>query len=181
MSVKLKAISLVTADYFPEEERSKQNSLFSLIRILRQLFASEDAGQLGLYGALGKLIAMNDMYSDSVNVIYLIVFYDNATVVRYDSIHSHRLSNITPVGYDLTFQFEPIQQKKSRSSTQRDVVLFLPDEIFIIDQSKRTSWKIRYDFDFELERGKIISTKGLQRTAALSEYKPFSGDHIEER
>lgn len=37
-------------------------------------------------------------------------------------------------GYDLTFQFEPIRLKQDRSDEQRDVVLYVPDRILVVDQ-----------------------------------------------
>jgi hypothetical protein len=111
--------------YFPEEERSKQPSLFSLIRSVQELFSSPDAGQLGLYGALG---------------------------------------------YDLTFQFEPITLSTPRDADQRDLVMFLPDEILVVDNQKKAAWKIKYDF--ASTRGAAASTKGLPRTMAVSPFVP---------
>jgi len=108
--------------YFSEEERSKQPSLFSLVRAVREVFSSPDAGQLGLYGAFG---------------------------------------------YDLTFQFEPIELKKKRDSDQRDLVMFLPDEILIVDNQKNDAWKVRYEFS---QNGQ--TTKGLQRVAEESKFVP---------
>lgn len=43
--------------FFPEEERSKQPSVFSLVRTLRELFSSEEDAFLGLYGAFGYDLA----------------------------------------------------------------------------------------------------------------------------
>jgi len=39
--------------YFSEEERSKQSTLFSLVRSIRDLFATNDSDQLGLFGSFG--------------------------------------------------------------------------------------------------------------------------------
>ena len=36
-------------------------------------------------------------------------------------------------GYDLTFQFETVALTQRRDATQRDLVLYLPDEIMVID------------------------------------------------
>jgi anthranilate synthase len=99
---------------FSEEDRSRQPSLFSVVRSLIDLFGYEDGdGQLGLYGAFG---------------------------------------------YDLTFQFEPIEMKQNRDPEQRDILLYLPDEIVVVDQDKKDAWKISYDFSVG---GK--STQGLPR------------------
>lgn len=61
-------------------------------------------------------------------------------------------------GYDLTYQFEPIKLAQERDPTQRDILLYLPDEIVVVDQDKRDAWKIKYDFSVD---GK--STQGLPR------------------
>ena len=112
--------------YFPEEERSKQPSLFSLIRSIRDLFYSEQAGQLGLYGALG---------------------------------------------YDLTFQFEPIQLAKDRQKDQRDLVMYFPDEILVVDNMKKTAWKIKYDFT---DTTSGVTTVNSPRTPSYSTFQPAS-------
>jgi anthranilate synthase len=114
--------------YFAEEDRSKQPSLFSVVRVVKDLFASPDAGQLGLYGALG---------------------------------------------YDLTFQFESIQLSAERDAGQRDLVMYLPDEILVVDNQKRGAWKIKYEFSDIDNAGKTLSTTtGLPRIAAVSPYIP---------
>ena len=46
-----------TSGYFPEEERSKQPSFFSIIRTIIKLFGSEADPHLGLYGAFGYDLA----------------------------------------------------------------------------------------------------------------------------
>ena len=40
-------------DFFPEEERSKQPSIFSIIRAIHSLFYTKEDSHLGLYGAFG--------------------------------------------------------------------------------------------------------------------------------
>jgi len=119
------AIIPSSGSYFSEEERSKQHSLFSLIREIRSIFASPEAGQLGLYGSLG---------------------------------------------YDLAFQFEPISMKKDRdSATQRDLVMYFPDEILVVDNQKNDAWKIKYEFQDSSDQK--LRTAGLAR---LSKAAPYS-------
>ncbi len=113
--------------YFSEEDRSKQPSIFSIIREICGMFNSPEAGQLGLYGAFG---------------------------------------------YDLTFQFEPIALKKPRSSDQADIVLFLPDEILVVDNQKKEAWKVSYEF--QDERNRASSTIGHARKEIPSPYTPFN-------
>ena len=47
------------ASWFPEEQRSQQPSLFSVVRALRDLFAHKGDERLGLYGAFGYDIALH--------------------------------------------------------------------------------------------------------------------------
>jgi len=86
---------------FPEELRSRQPSLFSVLRSLLSLFGSDADPHLGLYGAFG---------------------------------------------YDLVFQFEPMDLKLPRAEDQRDLVLYLPDEIHIVDHARQRAEILRYDF-----------------------------------
>jgi anthranilate synthase len=52
-------------------------------------------------------------------------------------------------GYDLAFQFDPVPLKLARSQEQRDLVLFLPDEILVVDHYSAKAWIDRYDFEKE--------------------------------
>ena len=49
-------------------------------------------------------------------------------------------------GYDLAFQFDAIDLKLERPSDQRDMVLYLPDEILVVDNYAAKAWVDRYDF-----------------------------------
>lgn len=80
-------------------------------------------------------------------------------------------------GYDLAFQFEQIQQHLTRPDDHRDVVLYLPDEILIVDHHQAIAWHDRYEY-FVGDK----STEGLSRDTpdALftpSEVTPPMGDH----
>ena len=50
-------------------------------------------------------------------------------------------------GYDLAFQFDAIDLKLKRPDDQRDMVLFLPDEILVVDHYSAKAWIDRYDFE----------------------------------
>jgi anthranilate synthase len=111
---------------FPEEQRSRQPSVFSILRALGELFASpvdQESGDqhLGLYGAFG---------------------------------------------YDLVFQFEPIPLRVPRPADQRDLVLYLPDEILIVDHMRQQSAIHRYEFEIA---GR--STAGLPRATSPQPYR----------
>jgi len=67
-------------------------------------------------------------------------------------------------GYDLAFQFEPVRQRLDRDAAAigggaRDLVLHLPDQIWVVDRKRETA--IRFRYDFETPDG---STAGLARS-----------------
>jgi anthranilate synthase len=64
-------------------------------------------------------------------------------------------------GYDLAFQFEPVRARLERPATQRDLVLHLPDQIWILDRMREEA--VRYSYEFEAGGA---STAGLERTTA---------------
>jgi len=97
---------------FPEEERSKQPSAFSILRALIEEFRNPADMRLALIGAFG---------------------------------------------YDLLFQFDPIELKLPRSG-HKDLHLFLADEIYFMDRKKERIERFRYDF-----AGAGVSTAGLKR------------------
>jgi anthranilate synthase len=124
-----------TETRFPEEQRSRQPSVFSVLRALGELFASPEDEHLGFYGAFG---------------------------------------------YDLVFQFEPMRLKLPRPPQQRDLVLYLPDEILMVDHMRQQQTVHRYDFEVG---GR--STAGLPRATPAAPYRldpqraaqPRSSDH----
>jgi anthranilate synthase len=61
-------------------------------------------------------------------------------------------------GYDLAFQFEPVGLRHQRPDEQRDLVLHLPDEIYVLDRKRETATRYRYDFEVA-----GASTRGLPR------------------
>jgi anthranilate synthase len=117
---------------FSEEERSRQPSVFSVIRLLLALFKSNEDSYLGIYGAFG---------------------------------------------FDLIYQFEQLERHKSRDPNQRDMVLYLPDELYVVNHRKEEAFIRRYDFQFQ---GR--STQSLPRDGAYSPYQaesqpPKAADH----
>ncbi|MGH7333030.1 MAG: anthranilate synthase component I [Candidatus Rokuibacteriota bacterium] len=116
----LEGVVAISSMRFPEEERSKQPSVFTVLRELIGLFASPADPHLGLYGAFG---------------------------------------------YDLAFQFEPIRLARPRPADQRDLVLYLPDEIVIVDHQRERAVCQRYDFEIA---GR--STGGLPRAGTADAY-----------
>jgi anthranilate synthase len=128
------AVLRQSSERLPEEKRSTQPTVFSLLRSIIGLFKSTDDIHLGLYGAFG---------------------------------------------YDLALQFEPLRQNLERPSDQRDLVLYLPDELIVVDHRKERA--MRYSYDFDLDG---TSTKGLPRASLVVPYAPAPGveagsDHAE--
>jgi anthranilate synthase len=67
-------------------------------------------------------------------------------------------------GYDLAFQFEPVRQRlprggSDRDGSNRDLVLHLPDQVWVVDRKRETA--TRFSYDFETQAG---STAGLDRS-----------------
>lgn len=80
-------------------------------------------------------------------------------------------------GYDLAFQFDAIDLKLTRPEDQRDMVLFLPDEILVVDHYSAKAWIDRYDFT----KGEV-TTVGQREEIAPEPFKhvdtiPPRGDH----
>src|SRR5580693_2985641 len=64
-------------------------------------------------------------------------------------------------GYDLAFQFEPVHLRRARPAEQRDLVLHLPDQIWVLDRKREEA--VRYSYEFEVAGA---STAGLDRRTA---------------
>ncbi len=80
-------------------------------------------------------------------------------------------------GYDLAFQFDPVDYSLKRAESQRDLVLYLPDEILVVDHHQAKAWHDRYDYS-----GNGFSTEGLPRDSKAEPFKPSDripprGDH----
>ncbi len=69
-----------------------------------------------------------------------------------------RLALIGAFGYDLLFQFEPIQKKLPRGG-HKDLHLFFCDDIYFMDRKKEQIERYQWEFEFEGS-----STRGLERT-----------------
>ncbi len=72
-------------------------------------------------------------------------------------------------GYDLAFQFEPVRQRLPRNASARDLVLHLPDQIWVLDRKRETA--TRFSYEFETAAG---STTGLPRDC--SGLRPGGGE-----
>src|SRR3954469_24477925 len=120
---------------FPEEERSKQPSAFSILRSLIEEFKGEEHSRLSLVGAFG---------------------------------------------YDLLFQFEPIEKKLPREG-HKDLHLFLCDEIWYMDRKKEQIERYSYEFEHEDEttRGKARDGAEIPKPVKRAT-TPIESDHTPE-
>ncbi|KKO12550.1 hypothetical protein LCGC14_0005650 [marine sediment metagenome] len=110
-----------SSDVFTEEMRTRQPSVFSVLRQLIAHFACAQNSLSGLYGAFA---------------------------------------------YDLAFQFEAVTRRLVRSEQQRDLVLYLPDEILSVDSESGAGVIHRFDFVCRDAAGSLHTTGGLRRQGA---------------
>ena len=80
-------------------------------------------------------------------------------------------------GYDLAFQFDHVPLQRDRDESQRDLVLYLTDEILVVDHHTARAWIDRYEFT-----RRDFSTIGKSREVEaqpfeVSEETPPRADH----
>ena len=68
-------------------------------------------------------------------------------------------------GYELAFQFDPIRLSMPRDESDRNLVLFLPDDILVVDHRRQVATRYRYEFEVGDRR-----THGLARTGSRTPY-----------
>ncbi|MEO0496134.1 MAG: anthranilate synthase component I [Pseudomonadota bacterium] len=96
-----------------------------------------------------------------------------AIVAAFYAPGEGRLGLFGAFGYDLTFQFDPIELKLNRPDTDRDLLLYLPDEIIVVDHHQKTAEAIGFDF-VKAE----LSTVGLNGKVVPEPFKPApAGTH----
>ena len=80
-------------------------------------------------------------------------------------------------GYDLAFQFEPIELRLSRPQNQRDLVLYVPDEVIVVDHQSGIAERRRYEFSYGDDSTIEISRGGAREPySSDSELEPYR-DH----
>jgi len=76
------------------------------------------------------------------------------------------------LGYDLMFQFEPIDKSLERNKEQRDVALFIPDDILVVDTREQQAWTVQYDFTWCVAgETSTVSTAGMPRTGTTEPHR----------
>ncbi len=81
-----------------------------------------------------------------------------AIVALFKSDEDPNIGLYGAFGYDLAFQFDPVDLKLDRQDDQRDLVLYLPDEILVVDHHAAKAWHDRYEFSRD-----DWTTEGLER------------------
>jgi anthranilate synthase len=112
----------------PETERlnATARGLRAVIRSPERRFSEEERSrQPSVFSAIRALVQL---------------FYSN---------QDDQLGLYGAFGYDLTFQFEAIQLKRPRPADQRDLVLYLPEELIVVDHRKETAFRYQYEFMVE--------------------------------
>ena len=115
-----------------EELRSRAPTIFSVLRVVVDLFRSDEDANLALYGAFG---------------------------------------------YDLAFQFDAIEYSQPRPDDQRDLVLYLPDEILVVDHHSAAAWHERYDFTHGQSTTGGLPRDGESAPFEPADHDPGRGDH----
>jgi anthranilate synthase len=69
-------------------------------------------------------------------------------------------------GYDLVFQFEPLKLRLDRPGDQPDVVLYLPDQMVVVDHRREVAQRRLYNFE---QHGS--STAGVARSGSNDPYE----------
>lgn len=141
-----------------------------LLGFVQQLFSSNE--NLELAAESGQKIQINIKASEQVfseeersqqpsvfTVIRLLLSFFKSEQEPYLGLYGS-------FGFDLIFQFEDLLVRKERDSAQRDMVLYLPDEIFVVNHRKEEAFVNRYEFQFQEHL-----THGLPREGSRSVYE----------
>ncbi|HEX5227186.1 MAG TPA: anthranilate synthase component I [Bryobacteraceae bacterium] len=94
-----------------------------------------------------------------------------ALIGEFGSEQDSRLALVGAFGYDLLFQFDPIEQKLPRDG-HKDLHLFLCDDIYYMDRKKEQIERYRYEFALG-----DVSTANLARTGAPAARQPKRPDN----
>ena len=80
-------------------------------------------------------------------------------------------------GYDLAYQFDPVEQHVVRPEEQRDMVLFLPDEVGVVDHYSVEAWYDSYSFTIDGRSTADLEGGGAEEDFRFSTETPPAGDH----
>lgn len=81
------------------------------------------------------------------------------------------------LGYDLIFQFESLEKHLKRDALQRDMVLYLPDELVIVNHRKETACIRQYDFSYSGSTTRSLPREGVSAPYQAKDKPHQSSDH----
>lgn len=144
-----------------------------LLAFISPLLRSQDVLEICAYSEMQlqiKVKSSNHVFSEEQRSQQPSVF----TVLRlllafFKSDQEPYLGLYGSFGFDLIFQFEELIQYKERDLAQRDMVLYLPDEIFVVNHRKEEAFVNRYEFQFQGH-----STHALPREGERLSYQPLN-------
>ncbi|WP_133135050.1 anthranilate synthase component I [Legionella rowbothamii] len=154
-----------------------------LLAFVQQLFSSDD--YLELVSQTESQIQINIKASEQVfseeersqqpsvfSVIRLLLSFFKSEQEPYLGLYGS-------LGFDLIFQFEDLLQHKERDPAQRDMVLYLPDEIFVVNHRKEEAFVNRYEFQFHdhathghPREGTPLAYESLNRPEKFCDHEP---------
>ncbi len=82
------------------------------------------------------------------------------------------------LGYDLAFQFEPVDLTIERPADQRDLVLFFVDELLVLDHYAVRAFRLSYDFAHGALDTEGLPREGDEEAFVAAEVDPPRGDHV---
>jgi anthranilate synthase len=131
-------------------------------------FGLDDSSLRGRLQSLPKLFAEEERSKQPSAFSIL-----RSLIEEFRHPEDSRLALIGAFGYDLLFQFEPIEKKLPRGG-HKDLHLFFCDDIYFMDRKKELIERYQWEFEFEES-----STRGLERVGQVPDLpKPAKREGI---
>jgi anthranilate synthase len=89
---------------------------------------------------------------------------------QFASVDDDYLGLYGAFGYELAFQFDAPDLRIPRSGEERNLVLYLPDTILVVDHKRETAQYLYYDFVVHQEHT-VFSTQDLPRTTQAEKFQ----------
>jgi len=131
---------------------------------------SLDAEQVSLQVSPDMALSSEEMRSRRPSVFTVL----RAIVAHFGSDQDPYLGLYGAFGYDLTFQFEDVERFQQRDPEQRDLVLYLPDQITVTDHRAEQSTRLDYEFNCraDADGARSETTGGFRRKGDRIPYLP---------
>ncbi|PCJ27088.1 MAG: anthranilate synthase component I [SAR86 cluster bacterium] len=134
-SLEIKALNIRGEILLPEIYRALQTC-----DAVEQINADQQAINL-------SIISASEEFTEELRSRRASIFTVLRTIVAcFSSSSDPYLGLFGAFGYDLTYQFEDVTRHQVRDVNDRDLVLYLPDQIIVADH--RTGKTIRYNYEF---------------------------------